>query len=91
MKIKTIISREMDQNCYLIEKEGKGLLIDPGIDLENIIKETDGASINYILLTHCHFDHLYSLNKLRNGKKVVGASECSLNMIKNLIYRYVTL
>lgn len=82
MNIKTIISREMDQNCYLIEKDGKGILIDPGLDLEKIIKETEGVSINYILLTHCHFDHLYSLNKLRGGKTVVGASECSLNMIR---------
>lgn len=72
----------MDQNCYLIEKEGKGILIDPGMDYEKIIKETEGVEINYILLTHCHFDHLYSLNKLRNGKMVAGTSECSFNMIR---------
>lgn len=81
MNIKTIISREMDQNCYLIEKDGKGILIDPGLCYDKIIKEIQGIEVNYILLTHCHFDHLYSLNKLRGQKLVVGSHECSSNMI----------
>ena len=81
MEIKKIVSREMDQNCYLIKKEGKGILIDPGMDYEKIIGETDGVEVNYILLTHCHFDHLFCLNKIRKGKMVAGGKECSRNMI----------
>ncbi len=71
----------MDQNCYLLEKEGKGILIDPGMDTEKIIKQTQGIEVNYILLTHCHFDHLYSLNEIRGDKTVVGTAETSENMI----------
>ena len=37
MEIKTIISYEMDQNCYLIKENGFGILIDPGIDTFKII------------------------------------------------------
>lgn len=85
MEIKTIISREMDQNCYLIEREGKGILIDPGMDYEKIICETDGVEVNYILLTHCHFDHLFCLNEIRKGKIVAGGKECSRNMISPVI------
>ncbi len=81
MNIKKIVSVEMDQNCYLLEKDGKGILIDPGMDTEKIIRETEGIEINYILLTHCHFDHLYSLNEIRGSKKVVGTAETSENMI----------
>ncbi len=81
MNIKTIISNEMDQNCYLIEKDGKGILIDPGLDYDKIIRETNGVEVKYILLTHCHFDHLFCLNKIRDGKIVAGTKECSRNMI----------
>ena len=82
MEIKNIVSYEMDQNCYLITENGCGILIDPGIDTFKIIKETEDISINYILLTHCHFDHLYSLNEIRGEKKVVGTKNCSFNMIR---------
>lgn len=72
----------MDQNCYLLEKDGKGILIDPGPDGDKIIKETEGIEITHILLTHCHFDHTYSLNKIRGSKLVVGSKKCSSNMIR---------
>ncbi len=82
MEIKTIVSYEMDQNCYLITENGVGILIDPGLDTFKIIKETEDISINYILLTHCHFDHLLSLNEIGGEKKVVGTKNCSFNMIR---------
>lgn len=82
MEIKKIISYEMDQNCYLISENGYGILIDPGLSTEKILSEIKDVTVNYILLTHCHFDHLYSLNKIRSGKKVVGTKNCSLNMIR---------
>ena len=82
MEIKKIVSYEMDQNCYLLTENGFGILIDPGLDTLKILKETEDITINYILLTHCHFDHLYSLNKIRGSKKVVVTKNCSLNMIR---------
>lgn len=82
MEIKKIVSYEMDQNCYLLTENGFGILIDPGLDTLKIMKETEDITINYILLTHCHFDHLYSLNKIRGEKKVVGTKNCSFNMIR---------
>ena len=82
MEIKKIVSQQMDQNCYLISENGFGILIDPGLDTEKILNEIKDVKVNYILLTHCHFDHLYSLNKIRGEKKVVGTKNCSLNMIR---------
>lgn len=81
MHIKTIVSEEMQQNCYLVEKDDKGILIDPGTDTFKILKETEGTKINYILLTHCHFDHIYSLKELWGSKKVVGSLKCSGNIM----------
>ena len=82
MEIKKIVSLGMDQNCYLISENSNGILIDPGLSTEKILSEIKDVKVNYILLTHCHFDHLYSLNKIRGSKKVVGTKECSLNMIR---------
>lgn len=78
MKIKKIITLEMDQNCYLIEENGKGIIIDPGMDTEKILKETEDIEINYILLTHCHFDHIFSCNYIK--KRIAGSENCSKNL-----------
>ena len=85
MHIKTIVSEEMQQNCYIVEKDGIGLLIDPGMDTFKILKEAEGIKIKYILLTHCHFDHIYSLNEIRDSKMVVGSEKCSRNILDTKI------
>jgi hydroxyacylglutathione hydrolase len=51
------------QNCYLItdNKCGEQVLIDPGNNPELIIQtiiENGNGTINYVLLTHAHFDHV---------------------------------
>ena len=85
MEIKTIVTEKMDQNCYLVKKGVKGILIDPGIDTLKILKETDSIEINYILLTHCHFDHSFSVNDLRGGKMIVASKECGSNILSQNI------
>ena len=80
MNIEKITSYEMDQNCYLVYDEtGTGFLIDPGADIMKILKAMDksGANITHILLTHCHYDHIYSVNELRRGRILVASAECS--------------
>lgn len=51
-------------NCYLIEKNNKYLLIDPGDDLDEVEKFINKKNIIGILITHGHFDHIGSVNKL---------------------------
>lgn len=87
MKIKNIISFDMDQNCYLLynEESMEGFLIDPGIDTEKIIRgiKEEGVRVTHILLTHCHYDHSFSVNALRDGRKLVCGKNCAEN-IKNI-------
>lgn len=56
-------------NCYILkdEKTGKGLVIDPGGSAEKIIKIIDDKKIDveYILLTHIHYDHLMALGEIK--------------------------
>jgi hydroxyacylglutathione hydrolase len=53
---------QIAENCFLLRKEGseKALIVDPGEEPERILAaiEEMGVSVEAILLTHCHFDHI---------------------------------
>src|SRR5690349_15079659 len=52
---------QIGENCCLFRPRGGGLLIvDPGEEAERILAavEAMGGSVEAILLTHCHFDHI---------------------------------
>ncbi|WP_316607401.1 MBL fold metallo-hydrolase [uncultured Ruminococcus sp.] len=55
-------------NCYLIEDEASGALavIDPGDHSDAVISEIDrrGGKLDYILLTHGHYDHVLGVAEL---------------------------
>jgi hydroxyacylglutathione hydrolase len=50
------------ENCFLLRREGsdKLLVVDPGEEPERILAaiEETGATVEAILVTHCHFDHI---------------------------------
>jgi hydroxyacylglutathione hydrolase len=50
------------ENCFLLRREGSErlLVVDPGEEEERILAaiEATGASVEAILITHCHFDHI---------------------------------
>lgn len=81
MEIKKIVSEQMDENCYLLTEGKDAVLIDPGEDTFKILSECDGYDVKYILLTHCHFDHIYSLYELKGNKTVLGSLKLKSNII----------
>jgi hydroxyacylglutathione hydrolase len=50
------------ENCYVVRADDsdRGLIVDPGDEPERIIEavQTLGITVEAILLTHCHFDHI---------------------------------
>jgi hydroxyacylglutathione hydrolase len=50
------------ENCFVLRSEGadKALVVDPGEEPERILAEIEqiGATVEAILITHCHFDHV---------------------------------
>ena len=64
MKIKRIVVGELEENCYIVEKNNECIIIDPGDEAirisENITKPVVG-----ILVTHHHFDHVGALDKMK--------------------------
>jgi len=54
---------EMDNNCYLLAAEGRGLLIDASDDAPALLRlaEQAGVQITDVLTTHRHHDHVRAL------------------------------
>ncbi len=47
-------------NCYIVSKEDSDrcIVIDPGYESGEILRQTQGKTVAAILLTHGHFDHV---------------------------------
>ena len=65
MTVYPIPGRGYGSNSYIIRSE-KTALVDAGTDAGNIIKETSklNIAIDYLILTHCHFDHVAAVAEL---------------------------
>jgi glyoxylase-like metal-dependent hydrolase (beta-lactamase superfamily II) len=50
------------ENCFLFRRDEaeRALIVDPGEEAERILRPVDelGLTIEAILITHCHFDHI---------------------------------
>ena len=58
-----------ETNCYIVEcEETKEIMvIDPGGDIDKILEmlNTLEGKVKYILLTHCHADHIAGVEELK--------------------------
>lgn len=73
IKIKQFIAGQLENNMYLVMDEDtkKAVLIDATElipEISDTIKQL-GADVQYILLTHGHFDHIMGLNDLKKELK----------------------
>ena len=51
-------------NCYVLIKEGKSLIIDPGFHCNHIIEMVQDSEPIAVLLTHGHCDHVSALDEV---------------------------
>lgn len=70
MRIQTIVPRTFASNCYILSGSGQALVVDPSVSPETIYAALDGNTLVGILLTHGHFDHIASIDKLRDEKNI---------------------
>lgn len=84
MKIKTVNNLYTDENTYIVydEEEKNGFVIDPGNSVSQIIKAAGDVKIKYIIITHCHYDHIEFLEELREatGAKLISSKKASKNI-----------
>ncbi len=66
MQILTFNQNPMGQNCYAVLKGQQALIIDPGFytaELAEFLAQ-HGPVVEYVLLTHGHFDHFLALPRV---------------------------
>jgi glyoxylase-like metal-dependent hydrolase (beta-lactamase superfamily II) len=60
--VETLTVGQFAENCFLLRKEGSDrlLVVDPGEEPQRILNaiEASGATVEAILITHCHIDHI---------------------------------
>lgn len=71
-KIKKVTDLSMDMNSYLLIKQGKVIVIDPGMNGQVITDylQAKGYELEAILLTHGHYDHIRDIPVLYQQKPV---------------------
>ncbi len=66
-------------NCFLISKGSEAIVVDPGGDPSSVVKyiQKNALSLNYILNTHFHFDHMLGNKALQNatGARILASPE----------------
>ena len=69
MKIHQIAAGPFEMNCYIVAEEDYPdcILIDPGDDIESIIKyiEKNNLKPKKIINTHCHIDHVRKVSDVQ--------------------------
>lgn len=77
MKVQMIKVGDMDNNAYLLTDEttGKCAIVDPGFESDELmdVVKSVADSLEYILLTHRHYDHILAA---RTIKELTGAKIC---------------
>jgi len=70
LKIRNLFPGSWGSNCYLVEDGGEALIIDPSASASAILRaiREDGCTPVGILLTHGHFDHIMSVDTLRQAE-----------------------
>ena len=78
INIKVINESNIFSNMYILESNGHIILIDPHItSLENV-----NGIVDFILLTHEHYDHISGVNfwREKTGAKVICSEPCNVSL-----------
>ena len=74
MDISVLQTSICQTNTYIAVNNGGAIVIDPGGDAAKIVEAVSRrkAAIEYVLITHCHFDHVGAVHELQaQGAKVI--------------------
>ena len=75
MIVEKILVGQLEENCYVLKKNNKVLVIDPGDEIDKITNVIGESKVVGVLITHNHFDHVGALS----------------NFDKNIIYSFSNL
>ena len=93
MFIESLVVGAFGANCYLLKCEcsGKGIVIDPGDEVQRIIKKTRqmNMQVEKIVLTHGHPDHCAGVKELKeNTKALIAMHAGDLEIVNSRLLTY---
>lgn len=76
MKYRCITGGPISENCYLLvdEKMNQAAVVDPGFLNDVLLNEIKKYTVQRILLTHGHFDHIWEADRLH---EMLGVPVCA--------------
>jgi glyoxylase-like metal-dependent hydrolase (beta-lactamase superfamily II) len=78
-KVHTIVNEPVPSNCHIVYNEnGHAIVVDPGSQHPDKIKNyitSNNLVIDYVILTHEHFDHIWSVDTI--NAPVICTSKCA--------------
>lgn len=90
MNVETFENGPLRVNTYLITNSNSAVVVDPGEDIEDLLKkiEDNSLKIEGILLTHGHIDHVFSVEFLKEKSGApVYLNRKDAEMASNLEYQ----
>ena len=72
MNIHTIVVGRLQTNCYVLQSNSTGLVVDPGDEPERILRFLNDIAVKptYLVATHTHFDHVLGVEAVRAKLKI---------------------
>lgn len=64
MNIETVKVGYLETNCYILKKDNKVLVVDPGDEIDKIYKVIGDSKVVGVLITHNHFDHIGAVSNI---------------------------
>jgi glyoxylase-like metal-dependent hydrolase (beta-lactamase superfamily II) len=58
MDVRCLTVGPLQENCWIVRREERALVVDPGDEGDRLVEAVDGLTVEAILLTHTHFDHV---------------------------------
>ena len=95
MKYDVLEVGQYGTNCYILysRDDTQALLIDPAFEVERIDAAVGGRAVPYVILTHCHVDHVCMCGYFRDkyGAKIcIGEDDCD-GLRRQQIYRPIPI
>lgn len=73
MLVERVVVGALEVNCYIVfdEKGGKAVVVDPGDEPDRIMAviKQNNLTVQYIVLTHAHFDHVGAVPEIKEETK----------------------
>ncbi len=81
VELKICKGGDLGANSYVIISGERAIVIDPA-DFTQITDALRGKKLDFIVITHEHFDHILALNELKSryGAKVIAQRKASKNI-----------